>query len=276
MPGLHLENTNLTAEDFQPPGDPGVVFDTKRWAKGTLIATGVSGIVELLPTGQVTKSSWPEDEDSRQDIATEAFAYRRLFDHFGEHKRFVKQISYDNVERTIAMEHMENGTLRAYLEAHNNRISHGQRILWICALAEGMEMLHTASIVHCDFSPRNMLLSATLELKVADFGCVSIDGAPSSAGGSARFYLPRVLSRERFEVDDDLFALGSSIFEVLTGDPPYVDLNVDRIRALYGTRQFPDLTGLDLGDIIRDCWLLRAKSAYEIRQRIFEVVATWE
>jgi serine/threonine protein kinase len=272
MAGLQLDITNNTSEPYpKPTGDTPVMHYTTRWAKGKLIATGVSGIVELLSTGQVTKSPWPEDEESRQDVATEALAYQRLFDRFGAHERFIKQISYDESENTITMEHMKNGTLRAYLEAHKNRISYGQRILWVCALAQGMEMLHTANIMHCDFSPRNMLLDTTLELKVTDFGCVSIDGARSSAGGSARFYIPRVLSRERFEVDDDLFALGSSIFEVLTGEPPYADLSIDQVRTLYGVKQFPYLSGLDLGDIIRDCWLLRAKSACDVHQRLLGI-----
>ena len=205
-------------------------------------------------------------------MAREACAYQRLFDYFGEHQRFVKLISYDKTENAITMEYMVNGTLRAYIEAHNDRISQNQRHQWIRALAEGMEMLHNATIVHCDFSPRNMLLDETLELKVADFGCVSIDGSKSSAGGSVRFYPPRVLNSERFEVDDDLFALGSSLFEVLTGKPPYVDLETHSTRNLYGLQQFPDLVGLDMRDIIRDCWLFRARSAREVHRRVLAVV----
>ncbi|KAF2208472.1 hypothetical protein CERZMDRAFT_49035, partial [Cercospora zeae-maydis SCOH1-5] len=94
---------------------------------------------------------------------------------------------------------------------------------------EGITMLYSASIMHCDFSPRNMLLDEQLKLKIADFGCVSIDGSRSSIGGSARFYPPRVLTYERIEFGDDLFTLGSSIFKVLTRKPPYLDLSTCRI-----------------------------------------------
>lgn len=81
-------------------------------------------------------------------------------------------------------------------------------------------MLHTAEIIHCDFTPRNTLLDAGLDLKVADFGCVSIDGYLSSAGGDQRFYPTAHMENGRFEPQHDIFALGSSIYEVLTAESP--------------------------------------------------------
>lgn len=248
---------------------------TCRRAKGKLIDVGVSGIVELLANGDVVKSAWPgEDKDSEEDMAREAHVYHLLFKTFGAHKRFVKFLSYDETDYSITMEYMANGTLRSYLEAHHDRISTTQRHQWICELAEGMELLHSANIVHCDFSPRNMLLDETLGVKVADFGCVSINGSKSSAGGSVRFYPPRLQTRELIEPEDDLFALGSSsIYEVVTGKPPYVDLDTEQIQCLYRLDQFPDLAGLDFSDIIRDCWLLRAQSARHVHQRLLEVIS---
>ncbi|KAK0862972.1 hypothetical protein LTR87_016381 [Friedmanniomyces endolithicus] len=190
--------------------------------------------------------------------------YQRLLGYFGAHKRFIKFISYDQADYSITMEYMVNGTLRTYIEAYDDLISQEQRHQWVLAMAEGMDMLHSANIVHCDFSPRNMLLDENLELKVADFGCVSMDGSKSSAGGMS----------ERFKLDDDLFALGSSIYEVLTGKPPYMELGTQEIQTLYSLQQFPDLVGLDMRDVIRDCWLLQARSAREVHRRISEVILT--
>ncbi|KAF2771108.1 kinase-like protein, partial [Teratosphaeria nubilosa] len=234
--------------------------------KGKYIDSGVSGIVELLPNGHVIKSPWPgwPEDECKEDIAQEVRTYRRLLQCYGPRKRFIRLISYDEKEHAITMEHIVNGTLWTYLEVHNNQVIQQQRHLWIQAIVEGMEMLHAANIIHCDFSPRNMLIDHTLELKVADFGCVSIDGSRSSVGGSSRFYPTR--NCEIFEVNDDLFALGSSVFEVLTWKPPYVDLETGAVRNLHGLQQFPDLVGLDFSDIIRDCWLFQAGSAREVYQ----------
>lgn len=107
------------------------------------------------------------------------------------------------------------------------------------------------------FAPCNMLLDDGLQLKIADFGCSSIDGSRSNAGVSARFYPPRL--RECFEkpitASDDLFALGSSIRDVLTGVAPFHDISTGQVNILMGLQQFPDLTGLVCFSIFRDCWV---------------------
>ena len=83
---------------------------------------------------------------------------------------------------------------------------------------------------------------------------------------------PRVLTRERIEADHDLLALGSSIYEVSTGKPPCVDLATHGILTLYNLQRFPDLLGIDMRAVIRDCWLLPAHSPRDVHRRILEVV----
>ncbi|KAK5687868.1 hypothetical protein LTR17_026699 [Elasticomyces elasticus] len=187
-----MENTHPTPGHSKPAENPGTVYTTERWAKGNFVDAGVSGIVELLPNGHIIKSPWSgwQEEERREDMAQEARAYQRLFADFGAHKRFVKLISYSETIYAITVEYMVNGTLLAYLEAHNDRISQDQRHRWIQAMAEGMQMLRSANIVHCDFSPRNMLLDEGLELKVA---LCCLPGAPSpteSRSGNAFFADP--------------------------------------------------------------------------------------
>lgn len=255
--------------------ETGTEYDFVIGTMGQLIDVGVSGVVELMASGFVIKYPWPgaQHEESVDDMILEARAYRMLTAQFGEHKRFVKIVSLDDIRHSITMEYMVNGTLRAYLATNNQCITDRQRRVWILALAEGLEMLHSVNIVHCDYSPKNFLLDHDLELKVADFGCVSIDGARSAAGGSVRFYPRRVLANEHIDATDDLFALGSSIFEVLTGVPPYKDLEIEQIQCLYRLNQYDSLVGLEMAEIIRDCWLLRVGTASEVFQRVKAAVA---
>ena len=239
---------------------------------GKFISGGVTGGVFLQDDGSVLKYSWPEKEGCVEELAHEARAYRRLFDLFGHHPSFVKFLSYNETEHAISMEYMANGPPKSYLQANNNSISKVQRLSWITALADGLALLHSANIVHCDFSLRNMLLDKDLNLKVADFGCSAIDGGRSTGGGSTRFYPLRGLESGRVEPVDDVFALGSCIFEIVTGKPPYHDLGSLCVERLYGLRQFPDLVGMDFADVIRDCWLLRKQSAREVHHRLLEAL----
>lgn len=245
-------------------------------SQGKYLDSGSSGIIELLPNGLVLKSPWPgeQEQECQEDIKLEAHAYQRLTQRFGAHKRLTKFIEYDEVQHTITMEYVAHGSLRKYLKAYGGHISQAQRYAWILEMADGMDLLHSANIVHCDFGPQNLLLDQNLEIKVADFACCSMDGAPSLAGGATRYYPPRSSWRAPLTVQHDLFALGSCIYEVLTNQAPFQDIPSPCVQNLYRLKQFPDLTGLDLGDVIRDCWLFRAQSANYIYRRVQAAIPT--
>ncbi|TKA77642.1 hypothetical protein B0A55_04625 [Friedmanniomyces simplex] len=160
--------------------------------KGELLGCGISAIVELLPNGNVVKSPWngEEAEECRQDLSREAAIYAKIYKAFGEHDRFVRFIAFNEESSEVILQYMPNGTLRDYLHSHGDCISHPQRLRWVSAAAEALEALHSIEVIHCDFSPKNLLLDADLTLKVADFGCSAIVGQPSSGMGSCRFYPP--------------------------------------------------------------------------------------
>ncbi len=56
--------------------------------------------------------------------------------------------------------------------------------------------------------------------------------------------------------ETDVFALGSTVYHIITGDEPFPDLDADEdkeeIQRLWQTGQFPPLAS-DLGDIARRC-----------------------
>ncbi|KAL1622274.1 hypothetical protein SLS56_008807 [Neofusicoccum ribis] len=232
-----------------------------RNAKGPAVAGGVSGIVELISPGSVAKSPWPGSEEAlcRKDIQLEAEVYRIL----GPHQRLVKFFGYNPEDGSITLEYMRHGTVREYLKMHGRSIPMAQRLRWAIQAAEGLALLHSSHILHCDFSPRNLLLNSSLELKVADFGGCSINGSWSSAEGSVRFHLPRALGTPP-TVRADVFALGSTVYEIMTDRIPYEDVASGQVERLYKLSQFPDLSGVQLGEIIRRCWLSNLQSAQEV------------
>ena len=221
----------------------------------------MSGIVELIAVDCVTKSPWNgiEAEECRKEIQLEADIYRTV----GHHQRFVKFFGYEPTDGSITLEYMRNGTVRDYLQEHNNEISFAQRFQWTLQATEGLQILHSAGIIHCDFSPRNLLLDANLELKVTDFGGCSIRGSRTLAMGSVRYYLPRS-TRLPPSTGADIFALGSTVYEIMTGSIPYKDFSSDQVKQLYELSQFPDLSGVQLSGVIRSCWLLQVESAKQV------------
>ena len=78
---------------------------------------------------------------------------------------------------------------------------------------------------------------------------------------------PRLRQGEKPDVRDDIFALGTTLYEISTGQKPYQEKSDNEIAALFRSRIYPDLQELSppgLGDIIRSCWSERYVNAEQV------------
>ena len=222
--------------------------------------------MERLQDGSVLKSPRADEESSHKDIKREAEIYRRL----GPHDRLVPMLGYS--EEGLVLEYMENGTLEDYLRKHHN-VTMDQRLRWAQEAAEGLQLLHSHGIIHCDTKPRNFLLDTGLNLKIADFSGSCKKGSTPHASESTRYYLPRDWKGPS-TVATDLFALGSTIYELLAGYSPYEEVPSDEVERRYQEREFPDVSNLPCGDVIIKCWLGEFDSAQQVRDSIKVCSAT--
>ena len=217
-----------------------------------------------VPSGHVLKSPYPGSDDyarhlSLRDILREFQIYQRL----PPHDRLLQMIKYSS-EEGIVLEHMPNGNLREYLQSHQaDEITVVQRLQWACDAAEGLQLLHSHGIIHCDFKPENFLLDSRLRLRIIDFSGSSLDGKWASAFEGVRFCLPRACD-DYPTVVTDLFALGSSIYEIMTGNQPYKDRADDEVEALFKQCDFPSTDEIPCEEMIQGCWQSKFKSAEEI------------
>jgi len=69
-------------------------------------------------------------------------------------------------------------------------------------------------------------------------------------------------------VATDLFALESTIYHILTGNSPYMELPRDEVERLYEEKNFPDASGLPCGDVIMKCWLCEIDLAQQVSDLI--------
>lgn len=98
---------------------------------------------------------------------------------------------------------------------------------WIDGLCAALDHAHTkARIVHRDLKPSNILLSRSGLAKIADFGISSALGDSSSpptenSGGTLLYMSPRHMRGEPPHPSDDIYALGATLYELLTGKPPF-------------------------------------------------------
>jgi serine/threonine protein kinase len=208
--------------------------------------------------------------DARKELQREFEAYQRLP---SPHPRLVRSFGFSAVpdgdgEQGLVLEYMPNGNLKAALEAPDADISVERRMQWCIEAAEAVVLVHSHGIIHTDIKPENMLLDEALRVRLIDFAGAAFDGKPPLTCEITRFALPVV--RNRFSevaacsVPTDLFALGSSIYQIVTGKAPYADIASREVEARYTKKEFPPVNGILFGDVIRKCWMCEFESAAEV------------
>ena len=244
--------------------------------RGKHLGTGASAVIELLPSGRVTKTPIPnpfcraEEEDHRQNMRIEARVYQAL----GEHACLPKMYDWEPDTCRLTLEYMENGDIGEYVREHRDEISPEIRLRWAIQAAEGVSVVHSAGVLHCDISPRNFLLDSKLNLRISDFGGASLDGAEPTAEPGERFRPGSFDWRSPPTTKDDLFGLGSLIYFIATNTYPYEEIPSDEVVKLYEVRQFPNVEDLVCGSVIQQCWLGEADSAKLVHSKLRTLEAT--
>jgi serine/threonine protein kinase len=125
----------------------------------------------------------------------------------------------------IAMEYVPGGTLKNLInEAGPFDPEEAARIAR--RVAEALGAAHEHGIVHRDVTSQNILLGATGEAKVGDFGIARAASSKTVTEtnvvlGTAAYMSPEQVRSERVGPASDLYSLGVVLYEMLTGELPY-------------------------------------------------------
>ncbi|CAJ1962527.1 unnamed protein product [Sphenostylis stenocarpa] len=87
-------------------------------------------------------------------------------------------------------------------------------------ILQGLQYLHSNGIVHCDVKGQNVLVTEQ-GVKIADLGCARRVGEPSAIAGTPAFMAPEVARGEQQGFPADVWALGCTVLEMITGKPPW-------------------------------------------------------
>lgn len=133
----------------------------------------------------------------------------------------------------IVMEYYERGSLHDLLRA-TGPLPVADVVAAGTAVADALAFAHAQGILHRDVKPQNVLLLPTSYV-LADFGIARGFDAEHSASlemVSYRHAAPQMLDGDRPAASDDLWSLGSTLFTLLEGKPPFASDNPDEDTLL--------------------------------------------
>jgi len=191
-------------------GGMGIVYRARHVELGRVVA------LKILLAGEHAS---PE---SIERLRREALAAARL-----DHPNVVRvyEVGQEGPRAFIAMEHIDGEPLSRLLRRGEVPLPRALDLLRKVALA--LDAAHAIGILHRDVKSANILVGRDGEPRLADFGLardLSVPGITATGAmlGTPSYASPEQASGAPIDARSDVYSLGATMYEVLTGRPPFV------------------------------------------------------
>lgn len=194
---------------------------------------GVNGDTGEPAAVKVLSSLLAADEAFRERFDAEIETLRAL-----KHPNIVQLYGYGEQDGHVffAMELVEGTSLEEELK-------NGRRLEWRETLRIGVEVCralkhaHDCGVIHRDLKPANLLLTQDEQIKLTDFGIAKLFGhtqmtALGGVLGTADYMAPEQAEGRPVTPRSDLYSLGSVLYALLTGRPPFQGKSMGEVLHL--------------------------------------------
>jgi len=191
---------------------------------------------------QVDLSGARDRNEVRNAIKYEVDMMRK-FNHKNIIRYFGSFFSKRTQELNIITELIPGGSLTRWIHTFG-RFSETLAAHVIHQTLNGLLFLHSHLILHRDLKPDNLLVDVDGTIKLVDFGiavqmCDELSYRMSSVG-TPWYTAPEVINGEEYSFPCDVWSLGCTLIELLTGKPPFHHLNA--VEALFAmTEEMPSV-----------------------------------
>ncbi|KAG9313050.1 Pkinase-domain-containing protein [Chiua virens] len=251
MDGNTVRQTIVVVEE----GKPAV-----RFQLGNCIGRGQFGVVYRalnLTTGQMVAVKRIRLEGLKEEEVMQLMKEVDLMKSLS-HPGIVK---YEGMVRdeeflNIVLEYAESGSLGQTLKAFgklNERLVAG----YVVKILEGLHYLHESQVVHCDLKAANILTTKTGNIKLSDFGVSlnlrAMERELNNVAGTPNWMAPEVIELKGASPKSDIWSLGCTVIELLTGRPPYGDItNSMTVMFRIVEDEMPPLPDDDCSEALQD------------------------
>ena len=190
---------------------------------------------------KILRRELAKDEGFIERFRREAIAMSRV-----EHPNVIYITDYGKTAQGdvyLVMEYLEGIGLDEILQAER-RIPPSRAISIVAQIADALDVAHQVNVIHRDLKPENILMTEYRGrqdyVKLLDFGIAKVqtpefDGAPltiqGEVFGTAEYMSPEQALGKHVDGRSDIYALGCLAYELLTGDPPFLGVSVEVLRA---------------------------------------------
>nr|MCR4802698.1 protein kinase [Lachnospiraceae bacterium] len=182
----------------------------------------------------------------------------------------VYDVGDENDMYYIVMELVEGITLKSFIE-RKGKLGVKEAVGIAIQIAQGMEAAHSNHIVHRDIKPQNIIISREGKVKVTDFGiakAISSDTVTSNAMGSVHYLSPEQARGGFSDEKSDIYSLGVTMYEMLTGRVPFVGENTVSVALSHlqddpiPLRSLEPSIPVSLDRIVQKCMQKRSEYRY--------------
>lgn len=248
--------------DPLPEANPSANDETKTPATQTTAATAASAqmrkipdqiaryhVIRLLAEGGMGAVYEAEQENPHRVVALKVirpgFADEEMIRRFEQESQALGRLQHPGIAQIyeagraetatgtqpfIAMEYVHGLPLTEY--AQQNTLSARERLRLIQRVCEAVHHAHQRGLIHRDLKPANILVDASGQPKILDFGIAQMTDQEAemtrqtSVGqllGTLSYMSPEQMLGDPYEIDTraDVYALGVILYELLSGTRPY-------------------------------------------------------
>lgn len=222
------------------------------------ISLGISGAVLKVSDEIVIKKPLPLP-NCKEQIDVE----RRIYERLGRHPHITTFLGVH--QGMLVLERLQYPLRKRLWDLRGTKLlpSTQDVLRWASQICTALEHVHSLQIFQVDISAGNILLDWDDNAKLSDFAGSSIDGCRPLALPSLRSEHPR-WPASNATMQSELFALGSTLYEIETTETPYRDKGDAEVLKSFERDIFPDTESLVLGRTIQKCWQVHYQNASEV------------
>ncbi|KAE9586787.1 hypothetical protein Lal_00005005 [Lupinus albus] len=243
------------------------------WQKGKLIGRGSFGSVyhgTNLETGSSCAMKEvdlipddPKSADCIKQLEQEIIILRQL-NHPNIVQYYGSEIVGDHFY--IYMEYVCPGSINKFMHDHCGAMTESMVRNFTWHILSGLAYLHSKKTIHRDIKGPNLLVNASGTVKLADFGVAKILTRKSyqlSLKGSPYWMAPELMmaaikkeSSPNIAMAVDIWSLGCTIIEMLTGKPPWSEFEEAQamFKVLHKSPAIPETLSSEGQDFLRQCF----------------------